>query len=84
MAANLNVVQLPTAPLTDIPAQLRQLADAIEAGDHGEVTTLFAVKPNGGDYPTVYGWGDVERHNEPIIQFELAKLWLLTHMTARA
>lgn len=83
MPADLKVVEISSPPLTDIPAHLRKLADAIEAGEHGEVGALFAVMPVEGGYPTVWGWGDIERKNDPVIQFELAKMWLLTNLTIR-
>jgi len=41
MAAD--VVPLPTAVLRDVPAMLREWADAIEAGEHGEVRRCALV-----------------------------------------
>lgn len=69
--------------LADVAGQLRQLANAIEAGEYGEVPTLLAVMPRDGDYPTLFGWGDVAGSNDPVVQLELAKIWLLTRMTKR-
>lgn len=69
--------------LTDIPGMLRKLADQIEAGVEGEVTAAILLIPVDEDYPRVYGWGDVERGNDPIIQLELARMWLLTNIVER-
>lgn len=71
-------------PLSDIVGMLRRLADQIEAGEWGEVETLFAVMPRPGDYPRLFGWGDIDGQSDPVIQLELAKAWLLANMTARS
>lgn len=76
------IVHLPGVSLRDIPAQLRGLADRIEAGEYGEVDTLFALMPCGGDFPKMWGWGDVDGKNDPVIQLQLALHWHITHMTA--
>jgi len=70
-------------PLNDVPGMLRWLADAIEAGEHGDVQSLFALIPRPGDYPTVFGWGDVAGQNDPIIQCELAKAWFVANLVSR-
>lgn len=70
--------------LTDIPGMLRRIADAIEAGEHGDVAAAFLLLPVAGDYPQVFGWGDVEGGNDPVIQLELAKMWLLTNLVTRS
>lgn len=80
---HLNVVQLDKKPVSDIPGMLRNLADKIEADEYGKVETLFAVMPVDGDYPKVFGWGAIDGKNDPTIQFELAKMWLLTNMVER-
>lgn len=78
------IVQMRSEPLlNDIAGQLRGLADRIESGDYGEVATLFAVMPDASGYPDVFAWGDVTGTNDPVIQFELAKMWLLTNLTER-
>lgn len=69
--------------LTDIPGMLRQMANHIEAREYGEVTTAFLLLPVADGYPRVFGWGDVEGKNEPSIQFELAKMWLLANIVTR-
>lgn len=70
--------------LTDIPGMLRRLAEQVEAGEYGDVETLFVVLPRNDDYPCVFGWGDVTMGNDPVIQLELAKMWLLQHLVARS
>lgn len=78
-------VEFPKTNLNDIPAQLRAMADRIENGDESgqAVTTVFCVVPVKGAWPRVFGWGDVEGQNDPVVQFELAKLWLLTNLVER-
>lgn len=56
MSATLHV--LPSAQLQDVPAMLRKLADAIEAGDHGEVREAVVVAS--GDALAVFGFGQVD------------------------
>lgn len=68
--AELNVVALPIKNLNDIPERLRDMATRIESGELN-ADTLFVVIPQDGDYPSLYGWGDIERHNDPIIQLNL-------------
>lgn len=81
----LNVVPLRESPsLTDIVAQIRAFADRVETGEHGEVSTVFVLMPCTGDYPKVWGWGDITGTNDPVVQLELAKLWLLTNLVERA
>jgi len=78
------VVQLHDSPaLNDIPGQLRQLADHIEAGQHGDVTAMMVLIPRGEDYPIMFGWGDIEGIHHPIIQLEFAKAYFVNHMTER-
>lgn len=84
IALTLTIVPLREGPpLTDVVAQIRAFADRIEAGEYGEVGTVFAVMPRQGDYPKFWGWGDVAGVSDPVVQLELAKLWLLTNLTSR-
>jgi hypothetical protein len=54
----LNVVQFPLpVPLTDVPGMLRQLADALEHGEYGELATCFCVMPVPGSVPLIFGYG---------------------------
>jgi hypothetical protein len=81
---SLTVVPIRDGPsLNDVVAQVRAFADRIEAGEYGEVDAVFAVMPRAGDYPTVFGWGDINGTNDPVIQLELAKFWLLTNLVKR-
>lgn len=71
------IVNLHDGPsLADIPAQLRVLADRIE---NGELVAdgAFVLVPRERDYPTVFGYGIITGAYDPIIQFELARLWLV-------
>jgi hypothetical protein len=81
---DLKVVQLQEGPsLQDIVGQMRMLADRIEAGEFGEVNTLFAVMPRDDDFPLLFGWGVLDGQNDPIIQLELTKHWLLSNLVVR-
>lgn len=71
-------------PLSDVVAQIRAFADRIEAGDYGEVDAVFALMPRANDYPTFWGWGNISGINDPVVQLELAKLWLLNNLTVRS
>ena len=78
------VIRLRETPsLRDVVAQIRAFADRIEAGEYGEVETVFALMPRAGDYPSFWGWGDITGTNDPVIQLEMAKLWLLMNLTKR-
>jgi hypothetical protein len=56
LMASLKVVQLREHSLLDIPNQLRALADRIESGEEGGVTSCGCVVL--GDRFEVYGWGE--------------------------
>lgn len=71
------------AALSDIPRQLRQLAEEIESGEYAEVDSLFVLMPVVADHPRVFGWGDVSGQNDPIIQLELAKAWFVNNLVQR-
>lgn len=83
--ADLKVVPIRecNANLRDIPGLLRQMADNIDSGEYGDVASLFVVMPRDADYPTLFGWGDVEGDNAPLMQLELARMFLLTRVTER-
>jgi hypothetical protein len=56
-----NVITLHDGPpLNDIPAQLRYLADHIEAGTHEHGGTVYVVipEPPGEDWPDFFIYGD--------------------------
>lgn len=69
--------------LTDIPGMLRRLADQIESGEVECQGSAFCLLPKESDWPAVYGWGDVLGKNEPIVQFELARTWLVNNLVTR-
>jgi hypothetical protein len=76
--AELKVVQLHDGPsLQDIPAQLRALADRIERQEYGEVDGLFVIMPREQEYPLTLGFGTIDGSYDPIIQFELARQWMV-------
>jgi len=80
----MKIIPLHEGPsLKDIPAQLRALADSIEAGTHGQVDTLFTLMPRDGDFPIMHGWGDVTGLNDPIIQLNLALHWHCRTLVSR-
>lgn len=49
---------MPNPPLTDIPAMLRNIADAMESGDYGGVTEAAVVLA--GDELEVFGLGGAD------------------------
>jgi hypothetical protein len=56
MSADLKVVQLHQSTLRDVPAKLRMLAEAIERGDHGHVSTCAVAVM--GETMEIYSFGD--------------------------
>lgn len=84
MSAEIVALREGAPLLSDIPGMLRRMADQIEAGEHGDVAVAYLVLPIDEDYPKVFGWGDVAGGNDPVIQFELAKMWLLTNLVTRS
>ena len=85
MPPDLKVVELRPGPvLTDIPGQLRQLADNIEQGlvldvngDPFKIQALYAVAVADTFRPIFYGWGAVgERHEVAGIFLHVAQLAL--------
>ncbi|MCA6108112.1 hypothetical protein [Bradyrhizobium cenepequi] len=69
--------------LTDIPGMLRRMADQVEAGEFGKVSSAILLIPQADGYPLLFGWGDIEGRNDPIIQCEMAKHWLVENITGR-
>lgn len=59
--------------LNDIPGRLRLLADQLEAGEHGEYNNCLVLIPQrSDDWPAMWGFGDVNGNNSPIITLTLA------------
>lgn len=77
------VIPLGVPNLADIPAMLRNTADQIEAGAWGEIETAFLILPQSDGWPKLFGWGDITGINEPIVQLELTKYWLLNNLVTR-
>lgn len=79
----MKVIQLSNKPtLNDIPGRFRWLADEIEAG-RIESSSAIVLFPVSGDYPRIYGYGDVEGENHPIIQLEMAKTAFIVNVMRR-
>lgn len=79
------LVELNRPNLRDIPQMLRRMADAIEAGDHGDVTAVVAValEATGGGRPVVFGFGDTnDIHSIGVLQLGVS--FLVAHETRRA
>lgn len=77
------IVDLRGAVLTDVPTMLRHLADAIEAGEHGDVHTCFAVIPVADEYPKIFGWGLNCSQAECGWTLHMAQHWLAGTLTRR-
>lgn len=80
----MNVVHLHDGrpSLNDIPGQLRVLADSIEKGEV-EATTTYVVIPRAGDFPKLFGFGDNDKDNSPIVQMQLMLHWLSANLVVR-
>lgn len=72
--------------LDDIPGQLRQMADDIDAGTFGPSSLIVIAPPNGDDgaWPRVFGWGAVLSDMELVGLCEMAKGFFVAHRTIRA
>lgn len=77
------LIKFPKSDISDIPLMLRKLADRIEAGEFNEVRTAFVVLPVDGGWPRLMGYGDIDGTNDPLIQCDLLRHWLITNLTAR-
>jgi hypothetical protein len=77
--ADLKVVDFPRPSLSDIPAMLRRLADALEAGEHGEVRSMMLLFPVEQAYPALFLWGEADGPMA-VLELELAKMMILRNM----
>lgn len=68
-----NVSQLPVANLKDIADMARRFADAIDAGEHGEVDRVVCLVQN-EDGISIFGWGENTTAYELMGLFEAGKL----------
>lgn len=76
---NTNVEAFPGLNLRDIAASARKFADAVEAGEFGEIETAL-VMIEGSEGIQTLGWGDVVSFRETIGTLEIAKAHLLDIM----
>ena len=68
----------PEPSLLDIPGQLRQLADAIERGDHKPEAAFMLLTEPDTFKPTFFGWGRVpDRHGVAGLFMHCAQLALI-------
>jgi hypothetical protein len=73
----MNIVQLPTNNLNDIPRMARQFADDVEAGQYGQVNAVvMAIDAEHGS--TSFGWGEAGNQFKIIGMFQTAAH---THMS---
>ena len=79
-----NLVEFPVVPLGDIPARMRKLADEIEAGDYGDIESASVLLPRPGDFPLIFGFGDVGGEYSPLVQLQLALHWFCSNIVARS
>lgn len=58
--SDLKLVTLYEHSLVDVPAMLRNLATAIEQGEHGIVRVALCIleKENAEEPMSIFGWGD--------------------------
>jgi hypothetical protein len=80
----LNVVQLHEDPtlINDIPNQLRNLADRLEAGEETADAVLVIVAGADNEWPTMHNWGGYLRNRELIGLLEIAKAHTFNVMSA--
>lgn len=70
---DLKVVALRANPVvSDIPAQLRDLADKIEAGEI-DADAALCILPQDNKYPALFLWGENYGPYADIAMLELAK-----------
>lgn len=78
----LTVVELGRGDLNDIPARMRGAADAIEAGEHGDVQAGVAVVIDGNGVPVIFGWGKTtDIHSIGLLH--LGAAWLAANRVER-
>lgn len=53
------IAPIKEANPADIPQQLRQMADRIEAGEYGEVATVIGIVDRGAGVD-IFGWGLID------------------------
>lgn len=80
----MNVVKLHDGrpPLNDVPARLKLLVEQIEAGEL-VAETAFVIIPVKDEFPRLFGFGNVDGRNDPLIQTDLLRHWLITNLIER-
>lgn len=78
-----NIVEIKRQSLRNVPEKLRDLAAAIEAGTHGDVTSALVLIPVAGDVPMAFGFGDQDGDRHPVVVCEMAKVWFVTRQVTR-
>lgn len=68
--------------VSDIPGQLRQLADRIERHEV-DTASVLCIVAQPGDWPDIYGWGDDLGEYGRIGLLERAKAWFVEHIATR-
>lgn len=80
--ADLKVVSMrSTPPVSDIPAQLRDLASKIEAGEIGADAALCII-PQDNALPALFLWGENYGPYADIAMLELAKVAIIGRFRA--
>lgn len=74
---DVNAVDAERPRLQDIPACLRSIADAIEAGDHGDVARAAIVLRSADREPIVFGNGEVSSVSQTFEDLHAGALQLL-------
>lgn len=79
---DLKVVALRTTPaVSDIPAQLRDLAARIEAGEI-DADAMLCIIPQDNDLPALFLWGENYGPYADIAMLELAKTAIVQRFSA--
>lgn len=76
---NTNVEPFPGVDLRDIAAAARKWADAVEAGEFGELETAL-VMVEGPEGIETFGWGNIVTFRDTIGMLEIAKAHLIDVM----
>ena len=79
----MTVINIGNILLTDIPNQMRKLADSIEEGNI-DSDLVYCVIPQENSYPLIYGWGRYTTDSENIAIMELAKSFFVHNIVTRS
>lgn len=78
-----NVTKMKKISLIDVVGQLRDLANAIEAGETEAEQMIVVVPGAEGEWPTVFQWGPGMIDYEIIGCLDVAKTRFLMHRNRR-